>query len=236
MAWRAKGSALLDLFERADAPAGDPGELEQIRRQLAARRWQLAVARSGSGDDAADERNDETIRALEQQLFLVREQRNYWAPAGAHARLADPARLLAHMPADLLLEYLICGDQLLALRADRAGNCQAIWLGGLGDLLNLLDALQLSFQNVLVRSPEQRRERRATWLAECRPLLHACYQRLIVPLGPIPAGAQLLLAPCAPLDMLPFAELWDGAQYLAQRCTITCTPSGALLAAPPARR
>lgn len=235
-AWRAKGSALLDLLERAACPAPADGlaEIELIRRQLAARRWQLAVARSAAGDDATPERDDETIRALEQRLFLARERRNYQARPGVRARLADPAQLLARMPADLLIEYLRCGDQLLALRADRAGSCQAVWLGDIGELLDLLDALQLSFQNVLVRSPEQRREHRAAWLAECRPLLGACYQRLLAPLGPIPAGAQLLLAPCAPLDLLPFAALWDGTHYLAERCTIGCTPSAALLAAPPA--
>src|SRR5262249_18430577 len=156
----------------------------------------------------------ETIRELEQRLFELRHQRNRAAPASAAPALARPAAALARLDADVLIEYLRCDERLLAIRADRSGACQATWLGEIGPVLDLLDQIQLSFQNVVIRPAEQRAQQHERWLAECRPLLRRCYDQLIAPLGEFALESRLLIAPCDPLYLLPFAALWDGSHYL----------------------
>jgi CHAT domain-containing protein len=135
------------------------------------------------------------------------------------------------MDADVLIEYLRCDDAFLALLASRDGDCRSAWLGAADALLDLHDELYLSFQNVLLH-PDGLTQHMQIWLDECRPLLRRCYELLLAPLGRLPMGAHLLIAPCDSLYLFPFAAFWDGQQYLVERHEIQMTPSGALLAAP----
>jgi tetratricopeptide (TPR) repeat protein len=235
-AWRSKGSALLDLLrakeEGSIVASNDHAEIEQVRHQLAAQRWQRALAATDALEDA-QEHTDPAIQALEQRLYDLRRRNNRSMTRDSADLLSDPPELLGRMDAETLIEFLRCGDDLLAVRANRAGECRAVWLGACATMLDLLEELHLGFQNVLTQPLEHRVRHNARWLAECRPLLQRCYELLIIPLGDIPANTRLLIAPCDPLYLLPFAALWDGEHYLAERYELQITPSGALLAAPP---
>ncbi len=239
-AWRAKGSALLDLLttHRAEERLPDAVrvELEQLQTRIAHRRLQHERALLDGNGAPADADEDPALRALEQQMQRVRRRANRVTTTNYVAALADPSRLLAQMDADVLIEYLRHGDTLFALRADREGACQMVPLGSATSMLAVQKRLEHKLKNVVYRSPEQRVQHQQNWLAECRPLLQTCYERLLAPLGPLPVAARLLIAPCPPLDQLPFAACWDGTQYLVERHLIEITPSGALLAAPPLRQ
>jgi tetratricopeptide (TPR) repeat protein len=226
-AWRAKGAALLDLIDAAGAPPAAHAELERARQELASRRWQLALEADGTTPDAARERRDPAVRALERRVAELRRRRNAARPAAPEAA---PTTVLPRLDADELLEYLRCDDELLAIRARRNGRCDAVWLGPLAPLLDALDRVRLAMARALARPGEPRADQ-APW--ECLPLLRRLHDALIAPLGPIAPGARLLIAPCDELHHLPFAALWDGERYLAERCAIEHTPTGALLAAPP---
>jgi CHAT domain-containing protein len=237
-AWRMKGSALLDLLRAAAQPAGQPGEqaeAERLRQKIAVVRWQLARDTASTPTRGPAQEHDPRSSVLEQQLSELRRRHNQ-APASGAPPLDRPAPLLEQLGDELLIEYVRCGDDLLALRADSSGNCQGIWLAQASRILDILDMLQLSFQNVLTQPQQQRRRHLEAWMAESQSLLARCYQAVLAPLlGPADEGRRLLIAPCDPLYLLPFAALWDGQHYLAERFEIDMIASGALLAAPAVR-
>jgi len=234
-AWQAKGGALRDLLyatsaERRLSPA-DRAALDHARQQLASQRWCFA-RESGAGPEQPREASDPAIRKLENQLAALRRRLNHQMSDASAVPSGAPAERLADMDADILIEYVRCGDDILALCADRKGDCQAIWLTTVETTFDLLDMIKLSFEHVVTLSFDQLSRQRERWLAECIPALRECYDLLIAPLN-LPPGARLLIAPCPPLTMLPFAALWDGQHYLVEQHTIELTPSGALLAARP---
>ncbi len=238
--WRAKAGALLDLLAAVSAAATVTPtsyvEIEQVRQQLATLRWQLA-AESGS-PQTWQEQTQPAITRLEQQLLDLRRQRNAATAMPDEVFLiTNPAAVLAQMDADILLEFVGCGDELLGIYADRRGHCVSVWLGDVETIADLNARLQLSFEHVVHRSTQDRATYTPAWLAECRPLLAQGYQQLIAPLlhhAPSPtAGQTILLAPCAPLFLLPFAAFWDGQQYWGETNALELIPSGALLTLPP---
>jgi CHAT domain-containing protein len=233
-AWRAKGSALLELLTAPDSAAtlsaAEAQELETVRQQFAIRRWQ-ASQEAASQPQADRERDDPELLRLEQRLSELRRLRNQRMVAPGALQLSDPALLLRRAGVDVLIEYVRCDDQLLAIRLDRDGNCRALSLGPTDAIANLLDELTLSMQNVLLHG-ERRSLHLRDWLDESLPLLQQLYQRLITPLGELPADAAALIAPCDLLQSLPFGALWDGRRYLIETCELQLTPCGALLTAP----
>lgn len=234
-AWRAKGSAFLDLLllaKESSQQEEQPADVEDLRQQLANQRW--LAARQSTGDRPAylREHDDPQIKELEQRIFEARRARRY---GSAHLRmdvLPDPHMVLQQMDADVLLEYIRHEDEILAVRVERTGECHALRVAAVDELLDLHDELALSLQNVLLH-PEGRARHSAAWLAETRPLLERCYALLIAPLGPLADNTRLLIAPCDPLYLLPFAAFRDGQRYLVERCTIEMIPSGVLVAVPP---
>ncbi|HEY0738832.1 MAG TPA: CHAT domain-containing tetratricopeptide repeat protein [Herpetosiphonaceae bacterium] len=233
--WRAKSGALLDLLQDTSGDAGYAPDvqarIEAARQQLAIQRWKLSRQSAAAMPDYLRERGDETTRRLEDQLSDLRRQ--HLPATTAAAVLDEPERILRHMPADLLLEYMRCDDDLLVVRADPRGDCRVHWLGKLQPVLDLVDDLRLHMQHVLVQPEERRSQLAAAWQVECRSLLRQLHAILIAPLGDLPLDARLLIAPCDPLYAVPFAALWSGARYLIEQHTLTYMPCGALLSVPP---
>lgn len=230
--WRMKGSALLDLLTattetRQRVPEGQ-SEIEQIRQQLASERWHLA-RQIREDPEHQREQQDTIIRALETQLAQARRKYNYTID-NPHIHLADPQALLQQIDADVLIEYVLCDDDILAIYATREGHCSTTRIADTTALLDLLDELQLNITNVITQSVDHRAQYMQAWLDECLPWLEQAYDLLITPLKPLPKDARLLIAPCDPLYLFPFAALWNGATYLIEQHEIQITPSGALLA------
>lgn len=237
--WRAKGGALRDLLrataaDRQAAPAVD-AEIARVRQQLAAERWRRAREQTDALAEEPQVSQNSVVAALEEQLLELRRHRNQAAaPLHNHGSPDSITQQLVTMPADVLIEYLRCDDRLLAICADRQGMCRGVIIDDLDGILDLLDLLDLSMHNVVTQpSPTRRAANGAPWMEEIRPILQELYTRLIAPFGVLPDHGRLLLAPCDPITLVPFAALLDGDQYLGQRFTVEMTPSGALLVVPP---
>jgi CHAT domain-containing protein len=62
--------------------------------------------------------------------------------------------------------------------------------------------------------------------------LQQLYRAIVEPLADVlPKGGDLVIVPHGPLHGIPFHSLHDGAQYLAERYTITYAPSAGVFAA-----
>lgn len=243
--WRAKADALLDLLiavqdESALTPA-KRAEIEQTRQQIATLHWQQAAQAGPTAPQPLQPQTNSQILDLEQHLLALRRWRNR-APDGLHTLFSpvatiNPAAILARLNADLLLEYVRCGDELWGVIADRHGDCKGIRLMDVETIAELNARLQLRFGHVVVQPSEVRHRSNDRWLTECLPLLTRCYEYLVAPLlAKVPSAAlatSILIAPCDPLFLLPFAAFWDGRQFWGETHQLELIPSGALLATPP---
>lgn len=248
--WHAKGDALLDLLQSvrhkevstSQTSITLAAEIAVTRKELAHHRWQAMHRATAAPSEPVSEPTNATFVRLEQHLAELRRRQNHALGQMGELPLDNPTVLLSRIMADVLIEYIICDDQVLAIRVDCASAtevldqrtlCQAFWLCPLETALDLLDKLHLMFQNVLLQSMPQRAASIEYWLNECKPLLQQCYELLVAPVQNFPPGAHLLIAPCESLHLLPFAAFWDGANYLAERHKIELTPTAALCAVPP---
>jgi len=243
-AWRAKAGALLDLLHRVqfetEITAAEQTALDQTRQQLATARWAWALQQNSAPLASGLEATNSEITKLEQQLLDLRQQRNRTQPsAKIIATATDAAAVLAQMDADVLFEYVRCDEDLFGIYADRSGHCVALHLADVVTLADLSARLQLRFGNVVARPATERQKYGDIWLQESLPLLAACYQHLVAPLlahvPNINRDQSILIAPCDPLFLLPFAAFWDGSHFWGERHQLEMMPSGALLVtAPPA--
>jgi CHAT domain-containing protein len=242
--WRAKASALLDLLQAIHDQKAlstvNQVAIGQIRQQIATLRWQQAISADPALPQALQNQQHSQITALEEELLALRRQRNYGHAevnqAFAEAAKINPAMVLPQMEVDLLLEYVRCGDELWGMVADRQGRCQGVYLVDVETIADLNARLQLRFGNVVTQPAERRRQSNTRWLAESLPLLAQAYQILIAPLVtqfPDSVAHCVLIAPCDPLFLLPFAALWDGQQFWGEGTQIELIPSGALLGVAP---
>jgi CHAT domain-containing protein len=240
--WRAKAGALLDLLQTMQGEITLAPEerraLETVRQRLATSRWEQAIQQRSELLLPDNESTNAEIVQLEQQLLHLRQQQNHARrspmPAAAHS---NPQAILAAMDADILLEYMPCGDELVGIYADRLGNCKALVLGDLSEFADLSARIQLRFGNVVARPMREQQKYAEIWRQEALPLLASCYQRLLLPLLAYAPETKrtpsLLIAPCDPLFLLPFAAFWDGAHYVQEKYTLEMILSGALLSTTP---
>jgi CHAT domain-containing protein len=243
--WRAKAGALLDLLyalhEQSTLPATSQAAIEQTRQQIATLRWQQAISADPALPQALQNQHTAQIAALEQQLLDLRRRRNdtykTTTISSSLTEQCDPGLILPRMEADLLLEYVRCGDELWGIVADRHGVCKGVCLGDVEAIVDLNARLQLRFGNVVAQPAERRRQWNQRWLGECLPLLAHCYEQLVTPLFTQLATAttSILIAPCDPLFLFPFAAFWDGHRFWGERTRIELIPSGALLGVTPPR-
>ncbi|MCB0128268.1 MAG: CHAT domain-containing protein [Caldilineaceae bacterium] len=239
-AWKAKASAFADLIRlvtlQQTLTVAEQAEIQQIRQQIAARRWTLAKNASGHLGDSFQEMADPTLQELEHRLYALRRQRNREHHYSDEHLFADPAQTLARMEADSLLEYVRCDNEILAIYTERHGTWKAVWLCEVSIIQDILDDLQLNVQNVVYQHHENRVQFNNVWCAEALPLLERAYDLLIRPVlaevEPLHLEHKLLIAPCEPLFLLPFAAFWNGQQYLFEQVYLEFIPSGGLLDVP----
>ncbi|PDW03717.1 CHAT domain-containing tetratricopeptide repeat protein [Candidatus Viridilinea mediisalina] len=230
-AWRANGGALLDLLALHNQPQ-HPQELELSRQQLATLRWQIVRAEQEEEAPAVLEALHARLREQE-HAYLEQRRRVRQNQTGPAVQLpSDPRPLLRHLAATWLIEYVRCGDTLLAICADAEGHVHTTQLGSVDAINDLFNRLELKLLNYLRLTPAQRQQQQPRMLKEARSLLQRLHSQLIAPLPAMPTSGHLLIAPCAPLHLIPFAALWDGTDYLFTHYEIELIPSGALLAAP----
>lgn len=230
-AWRANGGALFDLLALHNQ-LQYAHELDVPRQQLATLRWQIARAEQ-------EEEAPETLEPLRARLreqehdYLERRRHLRQIQAGQAGQLPnDPRQLLHDLPAACLIEYVRCGNTLLALCANAQGHVHTAQLGPVDAITDLLNRLELKLLNYLRLTPAQRQQQQVRMLKEAHTILQRLHSRLIAPLPAMPTSGSLLIAPCAPLHLIPFGALWDGSAYMIEGYELELIPSGALLAAP----
>lgn len=244
--WRAKGSALLEMFAATIPPtphvklAVSPleQELEDARRQLAVLRWRVRQQAENLPETMLESQFP-AIRQLHYRLQELRRQQREQTPRQRDLNTLDKAAILSvlqRLDADLLIEYFSCDQTIWAICAERTGQCRAVEIAEVEAINDLREELYFSFQNaqkLFGHSSAIAPRQRAELLLEAQSLLTNAYQLLIKPLGALPAGAHLLIAPCDSLFHLPFAAFWDGQQYLVQAHSLEMMPTGGLLRYPP---
>jgi CHAT domain-containing protein len=129
---------------------------------------------------------------------------------------------------DALVEYTALGDELLAFvvtrdRVEVARNVASV--AAIGERLNAL-----RFQIDSLRFGARSIRRHLTALTEkINVHLRQLHDQLIRPLeGTLPRH-RLIIVPHGGLHYLPFHALYDGEQYLIERCEISYAPSAAIL-------
>lgn len=237
-AWRWSGGVLCELLIMAHqgtllAPS-DQSDPAPLLQKITVLRWQASRHMYEETPTTEREAFQAQIRELEQRYRTYRRYRNQ----GQHPQPAAPAvqvgAVLAHLDADRLIEYVRCDDDLLALCADRHGTCTATWLGPADAVIDLLGRLDVKCLQALTLPPPQRPHQLPRLAQATQAILQRLHALLIAPLVDLPTTGQLLIVPCAPLHLVPFAALWDGETYLIERYVLEQIPSGLLLNLPTA--
>jgi CHAT domain-containing protein len=230
--WRWKGGALIDLIQRHGSQAQIDPKLENLQEQIAKLRWELERSKRDDQRAYKVETLRDQLHKLEEQVYHERRyllnQRNRSPSSNVYHWQTVHARL----DADCLIEYVCFGDELYAFCVTRDGNCTVTPLGFAADISELLQRLELKNVSFLRLSHEQRQQRSQAFIRDVQVLLKRLYQALIAPLLGLPSEGKLLIAPCPPFHLAPFAALWDGSNYLIERYTIEQIPTGSLLAIP----
>lgn len=239
---RSKSRTLIDLLSALPAArasgAGDRGEtgrrLESLEAELLA--LYSEILRGDDGDAPADVRGPRRAalreRAAEMETLLRAEQvRVPHAspdPVGIpmplpelRTRLAPDVVVLAyHVVDDEVVAFLVTRDELSAVR-------DVTRLSRLRPLLRRLDAQWQRFRAGAAFTSRHS----SRLLAGAQEILRALHRELITPLGPLPAGARLVVVPHGPLHEVPFHALWDIEQYLLEQHEVSVSPSASVLGA-----
>jgi tetratricopeptide (TPR) repeat protein len=239
--WRAKAGSIIDLLlTRQTRPFNRSSSLDQeievLRKQLAALRSIESRQITRAIPDLSVVSNTPAIAQLEQRLLELRRQRNQQHLFSKTNLLEHPAKVLASMDCDLLIEFYQSGEFLYGFAAERSGTNVIKRLTTLATIEPLLMRLKLTFRNVVVRESSRRTELTDEWLDECLPALHTLFDLLVKPLlsekNQIGHDTSISIAPCGTLMDVPFAALWDGHQYLVEKHEIHMIQCGVLFSIP----
>lgn len=232
--WQEKGGGLHELLSVTRSADKTPldHEIEQIRHTLASYRWEVARRTADDTVEALQEREDARMQELEQQLSRLRQKRNIHHINPASSLFRNPTLIFDQTTADIIIEYAQCDDEIIAIRLDRSGTCTAINLGSKWEISRCLDDLEFGFGRVLRDVPaflsQETRSRTNTYLTP----LSRLYDLLIRPVGTIAPATHILIAPCAPLHLTPFAALWNGSHFFGEEHLVEMTPCAVILRAP----
>jgi len=254
--WRAKGSAMLDLLQ--SDPLADSGstqhiypekfrttfqitemgqnfsgrpyapEINQIRQELSALRWQLTHTTPEELTSFARTAMQNQISELRQTLYELRRQRNEANAASWNLSTLKVGEVLEAKDASLLIEYIVCDNKVLAFIADKNAWLYAGVVSDLEQILVLQEELYLSFQSFLLQSHNVQSSERSLWEEEYLTLLSAL-STLLIPID-LTAYAQkaILIAPCTPLHTVPFSALRVDDSFLIESHDLLITPTAAL--------
>ncbi len=125
-------------------------------------------------------------------------------------------------PAGRLLEYFRAGDYLYVFVMG-GGRLVARRLGLASRVLRQMRFLQFQLSRARFL------EGGAPSLALVRMYLQTLHRELIAPVSEHLDGAHCVVVPHGFLHALPFHALFDGAQYLCERMTVSTAPSAAVL-------
>lgn len=242
---RAKSRSLLDLLggsvdagAGSEAADGDDAEREmaaewsRTRAELNALYSRLADAETGFGDQVAVQDRRAEIRAREtalerlgSRLATTRGVAELYAPT---IDLAAAQRLCGAETA--VIEYFIAGDELLAFVVRESSVRIHRRLADAEGLSALVRRVHFQIRRAM-RPGVTEGTRGARLLEDVRRELGALYDCILRPLEESTGSAsRLVIVPHGALHTVPFAALWDGRRYLAERTATVTAPSASVLA------
>jgi CHAT domain-containing protein/Tfp pilus assembly protein PilF len=235
VAERAKSRTLVDLLTGVIMPRGaasvDPAlaaSLQSLQADLSATYNKFLEA---AGEDNLIELRNRAIR-LEQEISQLRL--HAVSDAAAPDQFAQPLSfeaLQAQLPPDLMLvAYHIVGEEILAF-LHQHGELQVVRdltrVQTIQDLLQRLNAQWDRFQ----AGADFAQRHMALLEQSAQRLLASLYTELIAPLeGWLKPRAPLAIVPHGVLHHVPFHALFDGQNYLLDRCEVSYAPSATVLA------
>ncbi len=246
---RARSRVLLDTvlrsIDRTCAATGDDRELAQLRARLSA--LHACAARetrtqADPGSHNPDLRREdarhthaqliESMREHERSIdLLVARDEN---ARGVQSMLAQPLSTESIVDAlalgDAMLAYFCAGDELLAFVAhDGALSCVRA-IAHSSDVASLIEKFLFQLRST-ARDGVTPRNTRATHV-----LARALYDMVIDPImtnrADVALAERLVIVPFGTLHALPFAALFDGARFLAERFEIHTAPSASIACRP----
>jgi CHAT domain-containing protein len=235
VAERAKSRTLVDLLTGVVSPrpavADNPvlaAKLESLQGDLsAAYNKVLEVA----GEREVNEWRDRASR-LEQEISQLRLRAAQFADAAPDqfARPLSFEELQAQLPPDLMLvAYHIVGEEILVFLYSK-GELQVLRnLTRLPIIRELLQRLDVQWDRFRAGTDFAQRHM-AVLEKSAQRILASLYQALVSPIESWLAPAtQLAIVPHGVLHNVPFHALFDGENYLLDRCEISYSPSVTVL-------
>jgi CHAT domain-containing protein/Tfp pilus assembly protein PilF len=235
VAERAKSRTLVDLLTGIIMPRGavsvDPAlaaSLQSLQADLSATYNRFLEA---AGEDNLIELRNRAIR-LEQEISQLRLHAVSDAAAPDH--FAEPLSfeaLQAQLPPDLtLVAYHIVGEEILAF-LHQQGELQVVRnLTRVSTVQELLQRLNAQWDRFQAGADFAQRHM-ALLEQSAQRLLASLYTELIAPLeGWLKPRAPLAIVPHGVLHHVPFHALFDGQNYLLDRCEVSYAPSATVLA------
>ena len=235
VAERAKSRTLVDLLTGVITPQ----EAVSVDPALAARLQSLQADLSATynkfleaaGEDNLIELRNRAIR-LEQEISQLRL--HAVSEAAAPDQFAQPLSfeaLQVQLPPDLMLvAYHIVGEEILAFLYQQ-GELQVVRdltrVQTIHDLLQRLNAQWDRFR----AGAEFAQRHMAVLEKSAQRLLASLYAELIAPLEAwLKPSTRLAIVPHGILHNVPFHALFDGQNYLLDRCEVSYAPSATVLA------
>lgn len=237
---RVRGRGLLDGLHgpqqtaAQDArQAAEDAETESLRNRL---HWlHRRIQRLQDEGDSAHVLVDERGRAERELLERARRERLSCAadqPGDGSPRLAqafEPARLQAALaPGDALLEYGVAEGELFACVVTREGITLHRHLARWDAVLESLRAARFQIETLRHGSGTLQAHLPAL-SARAQRRLQQLHALVMAPLAARLAPCRrLLIVPCGPLGVLPFAALHDGQRSLGEHIDLALAPSARL--------
>jgi CHAT domain-containing protein/Tfp pilus assembly protein PilF len=235
VAERAKSRTLVDLLTGVIMPGGavsvDPAlaaSLQSLQADLSATYNKFLEA---AGEDNLIELRNRAIR-LEQEISQLRL--HAVSDAAAPDQFAQPLSfeaLQAQLPPDLMLvAYHIVGEEILAFLHSQGELRVVRDLTRVSTVQELLQRLNAQWDRFQAGADFAQRHM-ALLEQSAQRLLASLYTELIAPLeGWLKPRAPLAIVPHGVLHHVPFHALFDGQNYLVDRCEVSYAPSATVLA------
>ncbi len=222
----AGGSIWADTALPADPVPLDPAWL---RVKTAAQYWQDYQRQASDPDELAFARE----RVQQAEAEVTRLARRHVRQRPPHTLPDVPTIQACLAPSDVALAYLLHDGTISACVITRDAPPSWTTLGSVVALERALGRFGLLRMTLQQRSSHtQRRQVAEQQSAAAEKLLAELYQILLAPIEQQVTGTRLLIAPDGLLFDLPWAALWHGHGYAADRWELGLLPSLAVLALP----
>lgn len=237
VAERIRSRTLLDAMQvrATDVDVSVPMDAHEqaLAKELAGHRrwlnWMYSALARGDEPAAAQleqlREREHAAASLADRLALLRPQPGFDSPLS----LEQTRGYMDH--GTVVLSYLAVGDRLTLQAIDGERIAGVAKLASVGEVTELVAALQFQIGRALVSGSAPVSPRRHSRLRrDTDALLERLYEVLVAPVETMMEGnTRLLVVPSGDLHSVPFAALLNDGEYLADRISVATAPSVSVL-------